>query len=56
MTYEHKFRSEHIDDETIDELVRAGGYESRAEYLRALVREDAQRRDVTVGEPTDAEA
>jgi metal-responsive CopG/Arc/MetJ family transcriptional regulator len=47
---QHKFRSEHIDGETIDRLAAAKGCESRAELLRALVREEAQRQNVEIGE------
>lgn len=46
----HKFRSEHIDPETLDALAAAKGCESRAELLRALVREGAQRHDITLGD------
>jgi hypothetical protein len=46
----HKFRSTHIDDETIDRLAAAKGCESRAELLRTLVRESAQRNGIEIGE------
>lgn len=49
MTHVHKFRSDHIDGETLDDLAAAGGYQSRADYLRGLVRHDAQRRGVNIG-------
>lgn len=53
MTHVHKFRSDHIDGETLDDLAEAGGYQNRAEYLRGLVRHDAQRRGVNIGpDPT----
>lgn len=46
----HKFRSQHIDGETIDELAAAKGCESRAELFRALVREEAQRQQIEIGD------
>lgn len=45
-THVFKFRSSSIDPEAVDQLVEAGGYESTAEYLRSLVRDDAQRRGI----------
>jgi hypothetical protein len=45
----HKFRSRWIDNDTIAELRDMRGLESNAEYLRALVRQDAQRHNVEIG-------
>lgn len=49
----YKFRSTTIEGEQIDRLAAAKGCESRAELLRALVREEAQRQEIHVGH-TDA--
>lgn len=46
-----KFRSSSIDGDAVDRIAEKYGYDSRAEYLRALVREDAQRK----GEPLTTE-
>lgn len=46
MTHQYHFRSSRIDPEKVDELAQAKGYESRAAYLRALIREDAQRQGI----------
>jgi metal-responsive CopG/Arc/MetJ family transcriptional regulator len=43
MTHQYHFRSSSIDPETVDERAEERGFESRSEYLRALVREDLQR-------------
>lgn len=43
MTHQYHFRSSSIDPETIDKRAEERGFETRAEYLRALVREDIQR-------------
>jgi hypothetical protein len=45
-----KFRSTSIDPDAVDELARQKGCESRAELLRALVRESAQRHEITLSE------
>jgi len=45
----HKFRSRWIDNETIEQLRNLRGYESNAEYLRSLVRQDAQKHNVDIG-------
>jgi metal-responsive CopG/Arc/MetJ family transcriptional regulator len=41
-THQYHFRAS-IDPETIDERADERGFVTRAEYLRALVREDLQR-------------
>jgi len=46
-----KFRSSSIEPQALDNIAEKYGYESRAEYLRALVRDDAQRK----GEPLTTE-
>jgi Arc/MetJ-type ribon-helix-helix transcriptional regulator len=43
MTDQVKFRTGSIDTDRIDERARERGFLTRAEYLRALVREDLQR-------------
>lgn len=40
-----KFRSDSIDPDAVDRIAERYGYDSRAEYLRSLVREDAQRKN-----------
>jgi hypothetical protein len=50
---QHKFRSRHIGDDQIDAIAAAKGCESRAELFRALVREEAQRQDISIGPDTD---
>ena len=49
----YKFRSSTIDPEQVDQLAKQSGCDSRAEYLRMLVRNDAQRKDTPL--TTDAE-
>lgn len=45
-----KFRSSRIDPEAIDRLAKLGGYETRAAYLRGLIRDDAERYGVSLHE------
>lgn len=41
---QHSFRSNRITHDDIDELKNLGGYETKAEFFRALVRDYAQRK------------
>lgn len=46
MTHQYHFTSSSIDPQTVDRLAERGGYDSRAEYFRALVRDDASDKNV----------
>jgi hypothetical protein len=46
MTHQFHFTSSSIAPEKVDALAEAKGYDTRAAYLRALIREDAQRQDM----------
>lgn len=48
MTHQHHFRSDEIDTLTLYVLARTAGKESKAEYLRDLIRADAAERGIEI--------
>jgi hypothetical protein len=48
VTHQYHFTSSSIAPEKVDALAEESGYDTRAAYLRALIREDAQRKDMEI--------